>query len=73
MDQISIGKIDISVDYDRVLEFHNPEKILIEEADRLERKFRSSSVEVFHRKDNILVTEAGYYVTAFTSNLTAYE
>lgn len=71
MEEVSVVIVsaDLSSKLKNVLKSRSTNKMLVETMDEYVEEFKKDNIEVFERYDNILVTEKGYYLSVFESDL----
>lgn len=67
---VVIVSAELASKLENVLKSRSDDGMLVETMDEYVEKFKSENVEIFERYDNILVTERGYYIAVFESDLT---
>lgn len=71
MDSVNVVVVsaDLSSKLENVLKSQSSDSVLVETMDEYVEKFKNENIELFERYDNILVTEQGYYLSVFESDL----
>lgn len=66
---VIIVSAELSSKLKNVLKSRSTNEMLVETMDEYVKKFKEENIEIFERYDNILVTEKGYYLSVFESDL----